>query len=178
MSATIDLRLADLYTKLGTFIQTVIGIDPSTSQLVAVIQGQPNRVPMPNSPFVLMQGMIAGRLGTNVNTWDPAAQTQATMQKTRVKMQLDCYGPDSEAWATMLSTLLRDYIGCAQLAPTCQPLYTGEPFQGALIDGEEQYEERWTVLAYVQYNPVTTFAQQSATALNVAVVNVDERYKP
>lgn len=177
MSATLDLRLADIYTKVGTFIQTVIGVDPSTGQTVTVVQGQGNRTPMPNNPFVLMQGQATGRLGTNIDAWDPTLQTQATMQKTRVKLQLDCYGPDSNAWATILSTLLRDYIGCAALAPTCQPLFTDPPFQGALIDGEEQYEERWTVMAYVQYNPVTTFAQQSATAVQVSVINVDERYK-
>jgi hypothetical protein len=132
---------------------------------------------MPDSPFILMQGAVTGRLGTNIDTWDPVNQTQATQQKTRVKMQLDCYGPDSNAWATILSTLLRDVYGCDQLKPTCQPLFTDPPFQGALIDGEEQYEERWTVIAYVQYNPVTTFAQQSATAVQVSVINVDERYK-
>jgi hypothetical protein len=177
MSATLDLRLADIYAKLGTFIQTVIGVDPSTSQTVAVVQGQANRVSMPDSPFILMQGMVTGRLGTNIDTWDTVNQTQATEQKTKVKMQLDCYGPDSNAWATILSTLLRDQLGCAALKPTCQPLFTDPPFQGALIDGEEQYEERWTVMAYVQYNPVTTFAQQSATAVQVSVINVDERYK-
>lgn len=177
MSAVLDLRLADLYTKLGTFIQTVIGVDPSTGQVVTVVQGQANRVPMPNNPFILMQAMITGRSSTNIDTFDTVNQTQASMQKTRVKMQLDCYGPDSNAWATILSTLLRDDIGCQALAPTCQPLYTDAPFQGALIDGEEQYEERWTLMGYVQYNPVTTFAQQSATALQISVINVDERYK-
>lgn len=177
MSATLDLRLADIYQKLGTFIQTVIGVDPSTTQLVTVVQGQSNRTPMPNNPFILMQGQVTGRLGTNIDTWDTVNQTQATEQKTQVKMQLDCYGPDSNAWATILSTLLRDQLGCEALKPTCQPLFTDAPFQGALIDGEEQYEERWTVIAYVQYNPVTTFAQQSATAVQVSVINVDERYK-
>lgn len=172
MTATLDINLQQLYGVFGRFVQSIVGVS------VPVVQGQANRVSMPDGPFILLQAAVSGRLGTNIDTWDPVNQTQATQQKTKVKVQIDCYGPDSHTWATMLSTLWRDFYGCDFMKPTCQPLYTGEPFQGALIDGEEQYEERWTVLGYVQYNPVTTFAQQSATALAVSVINVDERYKP
>jgi hypothetical protein len=44
--------------------------------------------------------------------------------------------------------------------------------------GEEQYNRRWTVLASLQYNPVTTLPQQFADAADVEVINVDERYPP
>jgi hypothetical protein len=178
MSATIDITLGQLYTVIGNFIQSIVGIDPATGLTVQVVTGQANRVSMPNNPFVLMQASESARLGTNEDSWNTTLQTQATKQKTRMKVQLDCYGPNSHTWATMLSTLFRDYYGCDFMKPTCQPLYVEPPFQGALVDGEEQYEERWTVLAYVQYNPVTTFAQQSATGLAVSVINVDARYKP
>lgn len=178
MSATVDIRLADLYTKVGQLFQSIVGIDPDTSALVPVVQGQGNRVPMPNVPFMLVQAFRAGRVRTNVDTWAPITQLQSSEQGTKVKVQLDCYGPDSETWANMVSTLWRDFYACDQLAPTCQPLYGDEPFQGALIDGEDQYEERWTVELYLQYNPVTTIVQQSATALAAEVINVDERYPP
>lgn len=178
MSATVDITLADLYAKLGQLFQGIVGIDPGTSALVPLVQGQPNRAPMPNVPFMLMQAFRAGRLSTNIDTWMPITQLQKSEQKTKVKVQLDCYGPDSETWATLVSTLWRDFYACDQLAPTGQPLYSDEPFQGALIDGEEQYEERWTVELYLQYNPVTTVAQQSANALAATVINVDERYPP
>jgi hypothetical protein len=189
MSATVDITLDDLYTAFGNFLQGIIGVDPNTSALVPVVQGQPNRVPMPNVPFMLMQGMVAGRSSTNLHQYNPTIVqpvgkygTASTMQKTRVKMQVDFYGPQSENWATAVSTLFRDEYGCTVLAagvnpPLCQPLYSDEPFQGALVNGEEQYEDRWTLVAYVQYNPVTTTAQQFAEALAVTVINVDERYQ-
>lgn len=178
MSATVDITLADLYAKVGALFQAIVGIDPNTAQLVPLVQGQSNRTPMPTVPFMLMQAFRAGRVRTNVDTWAPITQLQSSEQGTKVKVQLDCYGPDAETWVTMVSTLWRDFYACDQLAPTCAPLYSEDPFQGALIDGEEQYEERWTVELYLQYNPVTTVAQQSANALAATVINVDERYPP
>lgn len=181
MTATIDISLDDLYTALGTFIQLVLGTD------IPVVQGQPNRVASPPvatdggtppSGFVQMQAFIEQRTTTNQDSYDPDAQTLAAQSNTRVEVQLDFYGPLSMNWAKMVSTLFRDDYGCANLAPTCQPLWADEAIQSALVDGEEQYEERWTLRSYVQYNPVTTVGQQSATALAVVAINVDERYKP
>jgi len=192
MSAVVDISLDDLYGIVGNFLQAIVGVDPNTTQLVPVVQGQPNRVPMPNVPFMLMQGQIAGRLRTNVQTYDPKVVvptgqygTQQTEQGTKVKMQIDFYGPKSESWATMVSTLARDTYGCdyfkqnwGHSSQPPQPLYTGEPFQGALVNGEEQYEDRWTLKLFLQYNPVTTTLMQFAEALAVVPINVDERYPP
>lgn len=180
-AATIDLNLDDLYTVMGNFIVLLLGTD------VPVEQGQGNRVASPPvatdggtpaSGFVQMQAFINKRTTTNQNAYDPVNQLQASQSNTQVEMQLDFYGPDSMDWAKIVSTLLRDDFGCTQLAPTCQPLWADEAIQGALVDGEEQYEERWTLRAYLQYNPTTTVTQQSATALAVVAVNVDERFKP
>lgn len=179
--ATIDISLDDLYTAMGNFIQLVLGTD------IPVVQGQSNAVASPPvatdggtppSGFVQMQAFIDKRTTTNQNTYDPVNQLQASQSNTQVEVQLDFYGPLSMNWAKMVSTLLRDEYGCTNLAPSCQPLWADEAIQSALVDGEEQYEERWTLRSYVQYNPVTTVGQQSATALSVVVINVDERYKP
>jgi hypothetical protein len=178
MSATIDISLDDLYTTVGNFLQATIGVDPATTLPVAVVQGQANRVPSPASAHIRMQGQIAGRIRTNQHTYNPTLQTVAVEQGTKVKMQLDIYGPLSESWATIISTLWRDGYAVDAMKPTCAPLYTDEPFQGALVNGEEQYEDRWTVQAILQYNPVTTVAQESATAAEVNAINVDERYPP
>lgn len=172
MPATISLTDQDLYRAVSLFLVSIVG------NTVPVVQGQDNRVPQPDVPYILLQAFTAGRVRTNVRTFNPDTQTQKTEQGTKVRMQMDCYGPDSESWATMISTLWRDSYGCDAMKPTCAPLYTGEPFQGALTNGEEQYESRWTVEGFLQYNPVTTSTMQSATSLGVSVVNADERYPP
>lgn len=180
MPATIDISLDDLYAAVGGFVLGVLGSG------VPIVQGQPNRVPAPPvntdgtaaTGYVLMQAFVSGRLRTNQRSYDATAGTQKTEKGTRVRMQLDCYGPLAHSWATMLETLWRDIYGCNALAPTCAPLYNNEPFQGALVDGEEQYEERWTLECFLQYNPVTTSPMQFADAAAVKVINVDERYPP
>lgn len=179
-AATISVTLDQLYTAVGTFLQTVLGAVP-------VVQGQGNQVAapavatdtaMPTSGYVQMQAFNNRRTATNQDTWDPDAQTQASESDREVQMALDFYGPQSQDWAVLVTTLWRDGYGVAQLAPVCAPLYADEEFQIALVDGEEQYEERWHVDAYLQYNPVTTTVQQSATALSVTLINVDEKYPP
>lgn len=175
---TVTPVLADLYRAIKAFIVGVTGLNPAL-----VIQGLPNRTAMPVAVpgFVTMQAVIQTRLNTNIVDWDktdPAADTGTSEMHAQVKMQLDVYGPSSLAWATMLQTLLRDEVGCAALAPNCQPLYTGEPFLSALEDSEDQYEQRWTLEVELQYNPVTSTAPQFADTLVATVVNVEETYSP
>lgn len=169
--------IQQVYEILQPFIAKVTGLDPSL-----VIQGLPNRVAMPlaNPGFVVMQAINTHRLRTNVDTWafvdDPASTSQE--QGTGLDVQIDCYGATSGDWAVMLSTLLRDEIGCLALAPYCQPLYVDDAKMAPLIDSEAQYEQRWTLTARLQYNPVTTTAQDFMSSAEVSLVNVDEAYPP
>jgi hypothetical protein len=50
--------------------------------------------------------------------------------------------------------------------------------QAALVNGEEQYEERWIVGANLQYNPVVSTPQQFADTLEATLINVDEAFPP
>lgn len=168
--------LDDLYRAMKAFIVGVTGLDAAL-----VIKGLPNRTSMPLAEpgFITMQSILQPRLNTNIDSWDqtdPEASTGTAEVHLQVKMQLDCYGSSSNTWATMLQTLLRDEVGCLALAPTCQPLYTGEPALVPLDDSEEQYEERWSLDAELQYNPVTSTAPQFADTLVATVVNAEERF--
>lgn len=176
MSA-LSIPTSQLYTTVGTFIQTAIGVDPATAVTVAVTRGQINRVSMPPTAFINMLAMVSGRLSTNEDSYG-SDQTQVTQMSTKVKMRLDFYGPLAQDWATVIQALWRDTYGCNQLKPVCQPLYDNEAFQGALVNGEEQYEDRWILELFLQYNPTITTPQQSATELKLKVVNVGEAFPP
>jgi hypothetical protein len=102
-------------------------------------------------------------------------------------VQIDCYGPEStdpaavgaEDWASILSATLRDEYGCAQLAPLLSPLWADEARMIPLVDGEEQYEERWSLDAHFQYDPITTIPQQYAATLDLEMIRVpQESYPP
>lgn len=166
--------LDDVYTALSALIASVVPTG------VEIVQGIDNRVPMPESAFVQMTAIAQYRLRTNEDTWETTGDptTIESEMGARLDVQIDCYGPDSLAWATMLQTLLRDEYACDALAPTCQPLYAEDPRMIPLTNGEDQYEQRWLVMAVLQYNPITSTPMQFADTLDLTLINVDEAYPP
>lgn len=172
--ATIENTLTDVYTALGNFIVAMLGLNAGQ-----VIQGYPNRDSMPVGPFVAMTAMLKKRLRTNIDNFAgtsevaPAPGPVTSEQGQQVTVQLDCYGPQSSDWSDILTTLLRDNVACLALAPKCQPLYADDPIRAPLTNAELQYEDRWIISALIQYNPITTTAQEYATVLGpVKIVDV------
>jgi hypothetical protein len=168
----------DVYVAVQAFVMSVTGLG-----MPLVIQGLPNRSAMPPAApgFVTMQLERAKRLRTNQVTWDPLAIAPTSLdveQGTELRLQLDLYGAASGDWGVMLQTLLRDETGCIALAPACQPLYASDAQLAPLEDDELQYEQRWTIEAILQYNPVTSVPMQFADTAVVTVINVDEAYPP
>jgi hypothetical protein len=176
MSVTISIPQSQVYTALGNFIMSVLGLTAPF-----VVQNFDNRVPMPNGPFVGMSTILMKRLRTNIDSTPagPSPTTQTSEQGTRVDIQIDCYSPAAADWANILTTLLRDNVGCLALAPTCAPLYADDPIRAPLTNAEEQYEDRWIVTARLQYNPVVTTTQQYADAVGpVNIVDAQTAYGP
>lgn len=166
-----------LYEKVRAFLLTVVPVGTE------VIRGLDNRAAMPAAGFVCFQLIFQQRLRTNVDADVdpfPAEEPGETLaeQGTRVDMQVDYYGVDSASWAAMASTLWRDDYACQLLAPVCQPLYIDDGRMVPFVPGEEQYVERWTQTAVLQWNPVTSVPQQFADVASVTLINVDERYPP
>jgi hypothetical protein len=177
---TVTPDLEAVYTKVNAFLATVV--PPGTE----IVKGLGNRAPPPAGPHVAVTLLFQQRLRTNqaayTDTGNPGPPedqgARAVEVGMRLDMQLDFYGPDAGNWAAMTVALLRDDYGCEQLAPDCQPLYADEGRQIPFVTGEQQYQQRWTVTATLQYNPVTSLPQQFANAAVVDLINVDERYPP
>lgn len=168
-----------LYQAVKPFLVTVTDLDPSL-----VIQGLPNRTAMPPaSPgFVMMEFTRQTRLRTNIETWSRSKITPPTTieaeQGTMVRLQTDFYGATAGDWAVVFTTLWRSEAGCIALAPNCQPLYSDDPVLGPLEDDEDQYEQRWSIMSYLQYNPVVSVPTQFSDSLEISLINVDERFPP
>jgi hypothetical protein len=65
------------------------------------------------------------------------------------------------------------------LAPNCVPLYSDDPRRAPLVTGEEQWQDRWIVVAQIEYLPVTTIPQDFANVAGpVNLVDVDVAYPP
>lgn len=167
-----------LYVAVKAFLVTVTGLDPSL-----VIQGLPNRSAMPPATpgFVSIQLTNGNRLNYNIDTWDytdPAPTTISSETHWKECVQVDFYGSAAGDWSRVFAGLWKDETACLALEPTCDPLYAEDPMLGPLEDDEEQYESRWTVQAYLQYNPVTAVPMEFADTLSVTLINVDEAYSP
>lgn len=165
-----------MYRAVKAFVLAILPLDDQH-----VIKGLGNRAPMPLGPFVAITTLANARLRTNQTTWDvtdPAPTDLSIEQGVQITLQVDIYGPLSFDWTSIFSTLWRDETACDALTPSCQPLYTDDPKQIPLIDGEEQYEQRWLVTAYLQYDPVVSTPSQFADTLDVTLINVDATYPP
>lgn len=177
--ATVSPTLPDVYTALCSFIQSIVGTD------VELAQGLGNRVSMPQGPFIAVTAVSQSRLQTNIDTdfdgfySDPQTPgTTSSDASMQLDIQIDCYGPNSHDWATMISTLMRDPYGCTALAPVCQPLYADDATMIPLITAEDQYLERWMLNAAIAYDPVTVTAQSFFATLDAVAILVDARFPP
>lgn len=178
MSYAVSITQEQLYEKLSTFLQSVTGL---SQQLT--LQGLPNRSAMPPAApgFTTMQFARVGRLNYNIVTWDPTDPAPESIQvevHVKLRAQVDFYGATSGDWATIFEGLWKDETACLALEPLADPLYTNEPMLAPLEDDEQQYEQRWTVEAFLQYNPVISVPMQFASSLTVTLINVDEAYPP
>lgn len=173
-TATVSPTLTAAYTAIVAFIMSVTGISDAQ-----IIRGLQNRASMPKPDFIVVQFLNQRRLRTNINKTGTAnPPSTATLEEAlEMAFQIDCYGSQSHAWATMLSTLLRDQYGVSQLRPKgITPLYADDARLMPTVFGEEQYEARWSLDARFQMNAVTTVPQQYADALELTMVNVQERF--
>lgn len=173
MALTPSITLQDVYTRVTALVAFVVGDD------VEIVQGLGNRVPMPARQFVCMTATLITPHRTPVQSWEGLAPDAISIEQgITLRMQLDCYGPISADWAAIFSAILRTEQALDVLGPSVASLFAEPPMQAALVNGEEQYEERWIVGAILQYNPVISVPQEFADALEIDLINVDERYPP
>lgn len=167
MSVTLDTTEQDIFTALVSFLALIVPDD------TPIVQGFDNRVPMPLTPFVMMTGLGIRRIATNLNTYQPADQTATWQTQNQCDIQIDFYGPNAQAWATITQTLFRDQYATALFPVNIQPLYADDPMQLPIINGEAQYERRWKVTASFAYVPGFTMPQESATSIDFTIIPVD-----
>ncbi|OYV46729.1 MAG: hypothetical protein B7X10_04755, partial [Burkholderiales bacterium 21-58-4] len=155
MTATVSPARVDIFTQLRAFILGVITCE--------VVQGLGNGTVMPLGGFIAITPLFQNRLATNVNTYadpTPTTGTKDSLQAVRYTVQIDAFGATSSDWATIISTAFRDEYACVALGPNVQPLFCDDPKMIPLVDGEGQWNERWSITAYMQYNPVVTTPMQ------------------
>lgn len=132
---------------------------------IPVIRGQDNRsaMPPPVPGFIVLTPNARTRLKTNESSYADNKHawggSETLTESIQFELQIDCYGKDAGDWATALSIIFRDDAGVGLLT-TCAPLYCDDPQQMPLVNGEEQYEERWLVRGQFEYDPSISLPMQ------------------
>lgn len=154
---------------IKAFIQGIVGTG------VPVVRGQDNRVPQPASGnYFVVTPSARHRIATNQDTYDIAADRRVTQRSVRADVQIDAYGPNSADYTEAVSMLFRDMYGTQAFAPFhAQPLYCGDGQQLPLVNGEEQYEDRWTFMMTIQINPAVSTSQPFADSVALTLVEAD-----
>jgi hypothetical protein len=163
----ISLTDDDVLQVLGDFWKLII---PG----ISIMQGQPNRGPMPMTPdFVIMTPADGIQLSTTIHDYD-GTSTNTISRSTQFDVQLDVYGPASRNNAQVFTLLFRDAYGCNAMDGTgVQPLFCDDGHQMPLVAGEKQYEQRWMIRASLQITPGVSTPAQFADNVAAIVIEVD-----
>ncbi len=140
---TIDIYERDLYIALRSFILSVL---PD----VEVVQGLNNGVPMPPQGFISMTTLSRRALSSNYHDYNE--DEYSISRHLEYAVQLDCYGKQSSDWVGLISAVLADDYGHVAFPANIKPLYCEDARQMALINAEQQYEKRWVLVVYLQFN--------------------------
>lgn len=151
---------------LGDFITAVINLP--------VLQGQQNRVPQPSlGNYVIMTPIRRRQMSTNFHEYSPDNGFRNSWRDIEATVQVDFYGRNSANKGEVFANLFRDeYCTRFMAGRGCQPLYCDDGHQMPLIDGEFQYEARWTIHARLQINPAISTPQEFADSLTPTLVEV------
>lgn len=172
MSVTIDIIDHDIFRSMRTFLLSFLPINTE------VIQAQDNRVAMPKKGFIAMNNVGMDRISFNIDNYQALSQGKTILTPFRYSLQLDFYGEDAQQWAAETVALFRDEYATEIFPSNIQPLYADDPIQIPLIDGEDQYEQRWKLVTSLQYNPIISTVQQSMIAVEIEIAPIDQTFTP
>lgn len=176
--ATVSVTGAELLDTLQKFICELTGIPSGNVQA-----GQQNRKSMPKGDFIIMTPMRHVGLSTNRVHFDDngvyGEGKELTQRSIQWPCQIDCYGPAAADFATIIGTMVRSEYACEWFRNNNSPLtphYCSDPHQTTMINGEQQYESRWTMDFIGQFNPTVTTRQDFFDSVAVGVVAADLKY--
>lgn len=176
VDVSITVTDSDLFKALGDFLQGLFtGADIS--------QSQQNSTPMGLADFITMTSLNVTGLSTVRSEYRYSPGDEYGERHLRRidewVCQVDFYGSQAQNWSTSFSRVTRSEFACdwfRQNGGVLVPLFAGEPRQTSMINGEMQYEPRWTVDFHA--NPVSAVVvpQQFMTGATIRADSVDARF--
>lgn len=169
MAATLSQTEDAIMTALRSFLLSLFP-DPAPP----IVQAQANRVPEPKAAnYIVMTPLDRLRLATNVETWDFTAEAPTVItarHSTEFRVQLDIHGELGGDWAQIIATTVQGGFAFAAMPELVKPLYATDGHQVPFINGESQYENRWSMTIALQVAPIVSTAMQFADTLTPELV--------
>ena len=169
---TVDIGETEVMTALRAFIVGLLDCE--------VVQAVVNGVAMPIGGFIALTSMGATRLSTTIVTYKDGASEETRVQRfeqpSRWGVQIDCYGPDANRWSSILRATLITPYAVTKFGRSVVPLTVSEARHLPVINGEAQFERRWSFDVALQINQIVALPQQFFDNAEIETIEVDERY--
>ena len=178
---TLDTTDKNVFEILRSFIIDTLGTAITADNVVRV---PTNRVPSPNTyPYITLFPISKTQIAwPSTAISDPLVQpqTEGLMMPTEYQIQVDAYGPTAGDLIQLLHTVFQspnafDYFA-SQSTQGVYPILVDAPREMPFVDGEAEYELRWVMDVHLQYNPTLTTSVQTASTVQVGIINVEAAY--
>jgi len=136
-----------------------------------IVRGQANGVPQPLPPSIVITEVGKPQYTTTRAKLNSITGQMTYLQPVQLRLQLDFYGLAAGEMSGIATTMLRSLYATESFPDGVEPLYCTDGFQAPLTTGEKQYEARWTMDLFVQYNAPVIVGQESF--IHVGEITVD-----
>ncbi|HFF9119477.1 TPA: hypothetical protein ACGFAU_004514 [Yersinia enterocolitica] len=183
MAATITPLMGGLFTSLRSFLIAHVTV-------TSCRQAQLNRTAMPTGDFIVMTPLGVDGLSTNAVSYqfdpDNDINTETHNRTTVWRCQLDFYGDSAQEFANTIAMIVRSDYSCEWFrrnsaetgSPLITPLFCTDPKQTAMINGEDQWENRWTCDLHAQIPASVVVPQQFMESVSIGLVEIDAKFPP
>lgn len=137
----------------------------------AIVRGQVNDVPAPLPPSLVITEVGKTQYTTTRMKFDPLTGISTYLQPVELRLQLDFYGNAGGDMSNAAATMLRTGYAVENFPEGVKPLFCSDPFQAPLATGEKQFEARWTMELFVQYNAPVTVGQESFNVVGQVIAD-------
>lgn len=166
-----DMTIDNVIDVLADFAEPFIG---------KCEQAQANRVPMDKGPFCILTPLRFKRHSTSreikKDTGSPTTSAIGFTEVRQADIQVDIYGDNAGDRAIALETLFRTgyaYDLIKSIDERVAPLYSSEAIQAPMINGENQWQERYMVTVSLQVHITIDVPQDYFDKAEITTQQVD-----
>lgn len=135
-----------------------------------VVVGLQNNVPLPLNAIVLFP-ISEENIDKGVDYFDKEKGEAYVLNSVKMRLQVDFYGEKAHERARKLSNVWRDFYTTEKFS-ILQPLYSEGVRFMQFINEKSQYEKRYSVDLFLQYNTVVTYNEDFVTSYELSLFNL------